>query len=193
VQADVSLAFVERVTTVPLPGQMAAGIAAKYLGGAPQLGPPRGGPLSFTKTHVLLGSEPLLALADADSIEIGGGLVAKSRLLPTLALGAIGALAAKGVKDRAEIVLHRKSGDAAFFLVDDRSAGEVRASLAPLPRRIGIPFHDERGQGSSAADAPAGAGGSPTLADELEKLARLIESGFLDADELAAAKTKQLS
>jgi len=166
--------------------------AAKYLGGCPELGPPRSGLLSLTSTHVLLGTERLLALADVAGVEIGGGLAAKSRLLPTLAFGAIGALAAKGVKDRAEIVLHLKSGDAAFFFVDS-SAVEVRASLAPLLKQIGIPFRDEWGQGAMASKAPAVAGGSPTIADELTKLARLFESGFLTADELAAAKAKLLS
>ena len=164
---------------------------AKYIGGRPDLGPARSGVLVLTASHLMLGQESLVAMAEVQDIDVGGGLAAQSRLLPALAFGAIGALAAKGVKDRAEVVVYLKTGDAAFFFVDKRTAVEIRAALMPLLRRLGIPFHSE-------APVPARSSGEPSeegsggLADQLMKLRQLHEAGFLDDAELAAAKAKLL-
>lgn len=164
---------------------------AKYVGGRPELGPSRSGPLVFTPEHVMLGREALIATGDVVDVDVGGGLAAQSRLLPALAFGTIGALAAKGVKDRAEVVVYLKTGDAAFFFVDKRTAVEVRAALMPLLRRLGIPFH---GEARAEAEAPSEVGEPPAagLADQLLKLKELREAGFLSDEELAAAKAKLL-
>jgi len=164
---------------------------AKYIGGRPELGPSRSGALVFTASHVMLGQEALIAMGDVLDVDIGGGLAAQSRLLPALAFGTIGALAAKGVKDRAEVAVHLKTGDAAFFFVDKRTAVEIRAALMPLLRRLGIPFHSDV---QTPADSPAGVRDEPSvgLADQLLKLKELHEAGFLDDVDLAAAKAKLL-
>jgi hypothetical protein len=164
---------------------------AKYVGGRPELGPARSGVLVVTVTHVMLGQEELIAMGDVVDVDVGGGLAAQSRLLPALAFGTIGALAAKGVKDRAEVVVYLKTGDAAFFFVDKRTAVEIRAALMPLLRRLGIPFHSEAQPMAQAPDEK-GEDSSPGLADQLLKLKQMHEAGFLDDAELAAAKAKLL-
>jgi hypothetical protein len=164
---------------------------AKYIGGRPELGPSRSGFLVFTASHVMLGQEALIAMGDVADIEVGGGLAAKSRLLPALAFGTIGALAAKGVKDRAEVAVYLKTGDAAFFFVDKRTAVEIRAALMPLLRRLRVPFHSEV-QSPSQSSAEPNEDSSAGLADQLLKLKQLHEAGFLDDAELAAAKAKLL-
>jgi hypothetical protein len=168
---------------------------AKYLGGSSNLGPTRSGDLRFTNTRVLLGTEQLLQLSCVVSIEIGGGQISKSRLVPALAFGTVGALAAKGTQDRAELAIHLDSGEAAFFFVFKRSPAEVRATLMPLLRSVGIPFSDEV-VASAGPPSPPAAGAEPSsagLVDELERLAHLHEIGFLTEAELAAAKAKLLA
>jgi len=164
---------------------------ARYLGGVSELGASRSGSLVFTEEFILLGSERLIAVPAVASMEVGGGLAAKSKLLPALAFGVVGAVTAKSTKDRAEIVVYLESGEAAFFFVDKRSAAEVRAQLLPLMRRLDIPFRDDEKRVDVTEDSSA-AGEGLGLADELIKLQKLDESGFLTSEELSAAKARLL-
>jgi predicted RNA-binding Zn-ribbon protein involved in translation (DUF1610 family) len=162
---------------------------ATYVGGCSELGEARDGMLVFSPSGVFLDASKL-DLASVKSVEIGGGQVTKSKVAATLAFGVLGGLAAKGAKDRVEIAVHLKSGGAAFFVLDNKHAFEIRASLAPLLTMLSIPFADEVDQQAGAAAEPLV---TLSLADELTKLAKLQESGFLTAEEVTAAKAKLLS
>jgi hypothetical protein len=164
----------------------------KYLGGCPGFGPARDGTLKLTTTRVLLDSTKLLDMSAVASIEIGGGQVAKSRLAATLAFGAVGALAAKSTQDRAELVIHLVSGEAAFFFVEKKSAAEVRAVVSPILRSAGIPFKDEADHQAMVAAANPGNAASASLVSDLARLADLHKLGVLTDAELAAAKSKLL-
>ena len=164
---------------------------ADYLGGYPAFGDPCRGRLSFTP-RVVFFAGMTLDMALIESFELGGGQVAKSKLGAALLFGVVGALADKDAKDRAEVVIHLKAGDAAFFFLQDTSAFEIRAKLMPLLREVGVPFKDEADD-ERQHDTVAPSDSAPSLADELTKLASLQESGFLSAEEVALAKAKLLS
>jgi hypothetical protein len=179
--------YIERADAVP---RVSLGTAG-YLGGYPAFGAACKGQLAFTPSAVFFAGMTL-DMALVESLELGGGQVAKSRLGAAVLFGVLGALADSDAKDRAEIVVHLKAGDAAFFFLEDMSPFEIRAKLMPLVREAGVPFKDEVDQKPNERDGatqPDSAGG---LADELTKLARLQESGFLTAEEVAAAKAKLL-
>jgi hypothetical protein len=165
-----------------------------FLGGIQGMSPERAGTLTFTTSRVHFDSERKLDLdmSTVRSVEIGGGQIAKSKIGATLVFGVLGGLAAKGSEDRAEIVVHLLSGDAAFFFIQRTSPAEVRARLMPLLKSIGVPFKDEADQQAMVDAASASPTASPSLADELVKLAQLHESGFLTDDEVALAKAKLL-
>jgi hypothetical protein len=188
--ADVLVADVEAMRRTAA-GERALSLGrAEYLGGCSGWGPARVGTLSMTSTQVLFDEKALTQCSSIASIEVGGGQVAKSRLAATIAFGAVG-LGARAAQDRGELVLHLVSGESAFFFIVKKSATAIRAALSPLLRTAGVPFKDEADHQAMVA-AASGASTSPSLADELLKLAKLQESGFLTADELAAAKAKLL-
>ena len=166
---------------------------AEYLGGCSGFGPARKGTLSVTRTRILFDERVLVRFSSVASIEVGGGQIAKSRLAATLAFGTVGALGAKASQDRGELAAHLVSGETAFFFVEKMSAAAIRAAVSPLLRAAGIRFKDEADHQAVIDAAAGGAPTSPSLADELLKLAKLHESGILTADELAAAKAKLLS
>jgi len=163
---------------------------ARYLGGCPALGPVRDGGLTFAQSGVLFGAFKL-DIALVKSVDVGGGQVAKSKVAATLAFGVVG-LATKGKKDRTEVAVHLYSGEAAFFAIEKTSPFEVRAKLLPLLRAAGIPLEDEIDEQAGAPDALADSDAAHGLVAELERLARLHESGFLTAEEVTLAKAKLL-
>jgi hypothetical protein len=180
--------YLERADAVP---RVSLG-TADYLGGCAAFGVASKGQLSFTSSAVLFAGMTL-DMALVESFELGGGQVAKSKLGAAILFGVLGAVADKDAKDRAEMVVHLKTGDAAFFFLQDVSAFEIRAKLMPLAREAGVPFKDETDEKASQRDAAAQADSTGSLADELTKLAQLQESGFLTAEEVAAAKAKLLA
>ena len=179
--------YIERADAVP---RVSLG-TADYLGGYPGFGAACKGKLSITPSAVFFAGMTL-DMALVESFELGGGQIAKSKLGAAVLFGVLGALADKDAKDRAEIVVHLKTGDAAFFFLEDASAFEIRAKLMPLVREAGVPFKDEVDEKASPRDAAAQPDSTGSLADELTKLAKLQESGFLTPEEVAAAKAKLL-
>jgi hypothetical protein len=180
--------YIERADAVP---RVSLG-TADYLGGYPAFGAACKGRLSLTSSAVFFAGMTV-DMALVESFELGGGQVAKSKLGAAVLFGVLGALADKDARDRAEIVVHLKTGDAAFFFLEDTSAFEIRAKLMPLVREAGVPFKDEADGEAGQRDAAAQSDSTGGLADELTKLAKLQESGFLTAEEVAAAKTKLLT
>lgn len=163
---------------------------AKYLGGCATLGSAREGRLSLSATALFL-DHTKLEIALIKSIEVGGGQVAKSKVGATLAFGIVG-LAAKGAQDRTELAVHLRSGEVAFFVIEDKSPFEVRAALLPVLRSAGIPFKDEVEEQAGVPGEGADMIPTHSLADDLAKLAELRSAGFLTDEELAAAKAKLL-
>jgi len=164
---------------------------ARYLGSCQAFGAPRSGNLSLADDAVFFDATKL-EMALIASVEVGGGQVAKSRVAATLVFGVAG-LGSKATEDRAEMAIHLASGEAAFFQIEATSPFELRAKVLPLLRGAGIPLVDTRATEAGAPAGAADAGSTLGLADELAKLARLHESGFLTDAELAAAKAKLLS
>jgi hypothetical protein len=185
---DYAQKYIEKADEVP---RVSLG-TADYLGGYPAFGAPSKGQLSFTASAVFFAGMTL-HMALVESLGLGGGQVAKSKLGAAVLFGVLGAVADKDAKDRAELVVHLKTGDAAFFFLQDTSAFEIRAKLMPLVREAGVPFKDELDEKANQRDVGVQPDSTGSLADELTKLAKLQESGFLTADELAAAKAKLLA
>lgn len=167
---------------------------ARYLGGCPQFGSPCEGNLYLTATAIYLDSLKL-DIRLIQSVELGGGQVAKSRMGATLAFGVAG-LATKGSQGRTEMAVHLTSGDDAFFIIDKVSTFEFRAKLQPLLKGVGVSFADEieatSARSAAATVSQSNSTSAPSLADELAKLAQLHASGFLSDEEVAVAKTKLL-
>jgi hypothetical protein len=162
--------------------QVALG-SVSYLGGCSQLGSARPGRLALSPAAIVF-ERMQLDMAAVESVELAGGEVAKSRVGATLVFGLAG-LATKGTQDRTEMAVHLRSGESAFFVLEDASPFAVRAKIQPVLKSAGIPFKE-------AADEP-GPSQPHSLADELAKLADLHDRGVLTDDELAVAKTKLLS
>lgn len=161
---------------------------AHYLGGSSHLDTPQDGSLAFAQDGVHFEGWKIDA-TEIKAVELGGGQVAKSKILATVMFGVYGGLAARGAKDRAEIAVHLHSGTAAFFIVDNVSPFQVRARITPALRAASIPFADELGDAHTEASEPTGTDG---LVEQLERLAQLHERGFLSDEEVAAAKAKLL-
>lgn len=161
---------------------------AHYLGGGSALGAPGVGRLTFAQDGVYFDSRKV-DVAEVKCVEIGGGQVAKSKIAATVMFGVWGGLAAKGSKDRTEIAVHLVSGQAAFFIIENRSPFVVRARITPALRAAGIPFAEEQAEAMSPPDAD---GSKPSLVEQLERPADLKDRGFLTDEEVAAAKAKLL-
>jgi len=165
-----------------------AAVEAHYLGGSSALGAPRVGRLTFAQDGVYFDSCSV-AVAEVKCVEIGGGQVAKSKIAATVMFGVWGGLAAKGSKDRTEIAVHLLSGQAAFFIIENRSPFVVRARITPALRAAGIPFAEEQ---ADATSSPVASEREPNIVEQLERLADLHDRGFLTDEEVAAAKAKLL-
>lgn len=180
---------------------------ATYLGGHPQLGRKRSGNLFFTTQEVGIGTfrpkAAVISLSQVASVEVSGGQVATSKVGAEIMFGVLGGLGAKNAIDRATITLYTTDNQVAYYQIDKKSAAQVRAGIAPILRSASIPFQDEavaatqqealRDAVVQATQAAAQGGRSPTMVDELAKLAQLHESGALSDDEFATLKAKLIA
>jgi hypothetical protein len=125
-----------------------------------------------------------VSVEDIASVEVeDAGQVAKSKAGPVLAFGLLGLLA-KGSQSQATIIVHRKDGEAAYFVVDGKSGTEIKGKVIPVLERIGIPLYTD--------SAPLNKKGSD-IASELEHLGDLHDRRILSDDEFLAAKQKVIS
>jgi DNA-directed RNA polymerase subunit RPC12/RpoP len=161
--------------------------SVQYLGGCSAFGYPREGSLIFAQDGIAFGTGKVAA-AEVKAVEIGGGQIAKSRVLPAVMFGVWG-LGAKTAKDRTEVAVHLHTGTAAFFVVDKVSPFQIRARITSALRAANIPFAEDLSEGDTSPDE---SDRDETLVSQLERLAELHDRGFLSDDEVAAAKAKLL-
>jgi hypothetical protein len=83
---------------------------------------------------------PLGTGSQTKGVTVDGGEVAKSKVGATLAFGVLGDLAAKGAMDRAFLAIYRNDGATAHFQIDHLSPQSLRAQLAPILFKVGVPF-----------------------------------------------------
>jgi hypothetical protein len=164
---------------------------AWYVGGLPKLGPQCKGALLVTSERIcILRAFDNLMYASIRTravtrVGVDGGQVAQSRVGWTLLFGIAG-LAAKSSKDRTYLMAYTRAGDVATYMVDGFSPVQVRADIAPILKRAGVPLDGQPTiSPQSVDDAP-----SASIADEIERLATLHRSGELTDHEFAALKAK---
>ena len=156
-----------------------------YLGGLPGTDPSRyPEALVASSTRIRIGSVAV-AWADCSGVTIEGGDIAKSRVAATIMFGVAG-LATKSSQRRVLVTVHKSDGTAAVFQVANAETQVVTATLEPLLRKLGVPFHS----GQAAPGAPAGEA-SPI--DLLERLGKLREFGVLTEEEFASKKAELLA
>ena len=94
--------------------------------------------------------------------------------------------------DRAFLAIYRNDGATAHFQIDHLSPQSLRAQLAPILFKVGVPFLDDpffTGPNAAPQEPVAPA----SVADELAKLAELRDQGILSEDEFLAQKGRLLS
>ncbi len=130
--------------------------------------------------------------AAVGSVLVTSEQVAKSKVGPVLAFGVLG-LAAKGSRSQATVVIHTKGeeAEAGYFTIRDVSAAEVKAKIDAWMRTRGIPWHEDRQQDDSAGISSSATVSPPlSVADELNKLAGLRQSGVLSEEEFATLQAR---
>jgi hypothetical protein len=115
-----------------------------YMGGHPSVPGPHKGAFIVTREKLGIaktfrGVKWLAAcpIASIERIEIGGGQVGKSKAGAVVMFGVLG-LAAKGSKDRTDILVHLKDGYAAYFTID-APVPMTKAYLLPTLQQLQIP------------------------------------------------------
>jgi hypothetical protein len=111
--------------------------------------------------------------------------VSQSRIRATVLFGIAG-LATRAAKDRTYLTAYLTSGDFATYMVDGFSATEVRADIAPILKRAGVPFDEP----VSVAQRSEPRRADRSIVDELERLATLHRAGSITDEEFAAFKAK---
>ena len=166
---------------------------ALYLGGLPDDQAP-----STARTHLNLNSRGiwvsqvrgLCEWRSCSGVAIDGGEVSKRKIGATLAFGALGALAAKGSKERTYLTVKNVDGSSAYFEVDKATPTIVRATVAPLLHQVGIRFVDE------SVGAPTLHSTQEVDVDSLARglceLASLRDDGLLTPDEFEEQKSRIL-
>lgn len=124
-------------------------------------------------------------------VTIDGGEVFKNKIAAVLAFGVLGGLAAKGGTSRAFLAARRNDGATAYFQFENVGSQALRAKVAPILFKVGVPFLDD--PLASGPDSTAQPVNQLSVADELAKLAQLRDSGVLNDDEFAAQKAKLLA
>jgi hypothetical protein len=140
----------------------------------------------------LVQKKRVIPWSQARGVTVDGGEVAKSKVGATLAFGVLGGLAAKGAMDRAFLAVYRNDGATAHFQIDQMSPQALRAQLAPILFKVGVPFLDDQ-YSTGASPAPQEPAAPASVADELTKLMQLHEAGGLTDDEFAAMKAKLIN
>lgn len=161
-----------------------------YLGGLPDYATPLTRDLWFTPTDVGLGDQgPQHATMPVDrirSLDVEDAIEAKSRLGATLAFGVVGALAAKGHKNRAMITIRLKDRSAVYFESQHATTADIVGRIATWMHEHQITSSDD----ARHADLLNGKGG---LVDGLTQLESLHAVGALTDDEFTAAKARLLN
>jgi hypothetical protein len=140
----------------------------------------------------LLSKKGTIPWSQTKGVTIDGGEVAKSKVGATLAFGVMGGLAAKGAMDRAYLAIYRNDGAIAHFQIDKMNPQSLRAQMAPILLKVGVPFLDDQySTGPSPASHEPAA--QVSVADELTKLMQLHEAGGLTDDEFTAMKAKVIN
>jgi hypothetical protein len=113
-------------------------------GGHPAVAGPVKGDFIVTREKLGIGRQrrevKWLAACPVESIEriqVGGGQVGKSKAGAVLAFGVLG-LAAKGSKDRTDILVHLKDGYLAYFTID-APVPMTKAYLVPTLQQLQVP------------------------------------------------------
>jgi hypothetical protein len=174
-------------------------LSARYLGHHPELqkgrDEQREGRLRVTPEWIELlradgrpRGEASMSLPDVESVEVlggrvtkGAGDIAKSVLVSGLAF-------AEYKTDRTTLVMHLKSGEAAYFEVDEQRPASLRVAIESILAAAGVPFLEDVAHDVEAEGAPGA--GVHSVADELAKLAQLRDSGVLTEDEFATLKAR---
>jgi ribosomal protein S27AE len=136
-----------------------------------------------------------VAAAEIGSLLVTSEQVAKSRVGPVLAFGVLG-LAAKGSRNQATVVIRTKGdeGEAGYFTIQRTSAVEVKAKLDPWLRARRVPWYEDQQHDELAGRLAFGATSPPlSIADELDKLGGLRQSGVLSDEEFDTLKARLIS
>jgi len=126
-------------------------------------------------------------LSAVASVEVAGGRVMKG--VGDIAVSVLVGIAFMDLKtDRTMLVLHLKSGEAAYFEVDEQRPASLRVAIEPILTAADVPFFEDVAHDAPPEGAPGA--GVHSVADELAKLAQLRDSGVLTEDEFATLKAR---
>jgi hypothetical protein len=163
----------------------------QYLGGFPE-DPNRWKANCSVNEDGVVSKRHAIPWSQTKGVTIDGGEVAKSKVGATLAFGVLGGLAARGAMDRAYLAIYRDDGATGHFQIDRMTPQNLRAQMAPILLKVGIPFLDDQ-YAASANPAPQEPAAPASVADELAKLMQLHDAGGLTDDEFAAMKAKVIN
>lgn len=166
---------------------------ALYLGGLPGDQKPSDARSDLILNSLGIWAAPVRGICEwrnCIGVTVDGGEVAKRKVGATLAFGALGALAAKGSKERTYVTVKNADGSSAYFEIDKATPTIVRAKIAPLLHRLQIRFLDDLGSTSVAAPSPGPQVGS--MARELRELGKLRDEGLLTPEEFDEQKARVL-
>ena len=111
---------------------------ASYLGGIAYLGPAQRGSLWLTEQYVGISGKPGIPVASLASIEVSGDQVAKTKVAGPVFFGLVGAMAAKGTRDRTYVMPTTRDGETAFYELLGQSPMSVKATIGPLAHELGV-------------------------------------------------------
>lgn len=147
----------------PVPGRTRVTFErSTYLGGFPEHLEPERMPFTFVATEEALGGGGVVVFwRDVVGIAIDGGQAAASRVIPALAFGVLGALAAKPTMDRAFLVVRRTDGALGLFEFDRTSPQELRVRLNPVLLQAHVRVTEDILSESPEMGSPPGVGSWP--------------------------------
>ena len=154
-----------------------------YLGGLTKIPDAISGEVHINLRGFYVAKELIVAWAEVQGLLVESEQVAKSKVAATIMFGVLGAAGAKGTRQQSVISAKKKDKQTAYFLINDLSSQMVKAKLGPVMASKKVQM---LGESSSPALTDEG------LVGELEKLAKLKDSGVLTASEFQKAKKKLL-
>jgi hypothetical protein len=173
---------------------------AAYLGGLPDSQKKKTGNLYFTDQGVGVGAfapkVPLLRWDQIASISVDAEQIAKRKTGAIVMFGVLGGLGGKSAQDRAQLAVTRTDGAIAYFEIAKISEFQLKAKIAPIVSANGINFEGDEITPSQTPASPSSndpMAGQLSVADELERLAALVDRGLLTREEFEAQKQKLLN
>ena len=162
-----------------------------YLGGLPNFKNQSSGDLQIDDVGLHMNGQAVVLWAECNGVTVEAAQVAKSKLKASLAFGVLGAVTAKNTKNQALVTVRRNDGALAFFIIDSKSAHEVKAQLAPTLHSVGVALYNEfplSRDFSSTQQVPA----KVDLVERIRELGRLRDETLLTDDEFQQLKAELL-